>query len=1098
MINVYSHAHLESLAELLSFKIKQHPLDVFEAETVCVANPIVQRWLSVQIAKHNGIEANVEYPLAANLIWRLLKKAGLNCPDTDPLALESLVWKIISLLPQLSQNEEFSGIKKYLDDDEDGTKQWQLAKKIADVFDRYQYHRPEALLTEAHNMEPWLKTLWKKLVADVPNHKIKLIFQFMEWMQQGKIPSHLLPKRIHVFSPSFLPKIVFQFFEALSQSVEINFYVVSPTNQYWGDLTSPKKLAKARLSDNPDAVYWDIGNALLSSWGKVGQIFHDQLIVSQRVEYMPQVNPLPAPKSLLQTIQNDIFNLSDRQYNEPEIIKNDGTIKINCCHNKMRECQVLHDEILAIFEQSANKNQPISPENILILTPNVVDYAPYIEAVFSPSQHKPFIPWNINDIPVVDVSPIFDVFLQLFDLNEGRFKQSDVLAFLDLKECQNQFDLSASEVETIKGWIQKSHIHWGKNEQHKQQLGLPKIAQNTWRFGLDRMMASYALGNNQTLGDIVSINKIDGNEAETLGKFNRFYEALVYYAQRIDGDKTPQQWQKLSNEMLDKLFKENAESDNKQNIRECITDWLETVDTLGFEEKCHYQLVKNVLQEKLQISQKKIAFMSGGVTFSSMKPLRNIPAKVIFVMGMNEQDYPRKEVRPEFDEMSKNAKVGDPSIADEDRYLFLETLMAAREKLIFSYIAYSHKDNSEKQPSLLLSELIEYIDERFINEQQEKLSKSLITAHKLQAYCAYYYQQKKPKSYDRYWLPMFSTEKHNEQKTQWSNFKTIKQNIDHEEISLESLLSFYKNPSASFLRGNLKVYLKDEKQEINDIEPIDLDDLQQWQVKQAITEANLDGKTSKSVKDNLFKTGQLPISNIGDTCYKNVENKVSKLLQNLDTFKQGVCTHNAPAILCTDIRVGNQLTPFSLSVSLLINSQKNKNVTLVGQIKNLYPQHGLLKVRPGTVKGGDYLSLWIQFLILQLTKQNPNEAIDFVTNAQIISDKKLEMFDANKIDKATAQEYLNQLIDLYIEGKNKPIALFNLSSYEVALQIHKGKTEGELNKNSKWFSNKYYQGDEADLNIQMLLRQLDEQPTDSDEFLQIIKTIYLPMLNYLS
>ncbi|WP_150322595.1 exodeoxyribonuclease V subunit gamma, partial [Enterobacter hormaechei] len=54
-------------------------------------------------------------------------------------------------------------------------------------------------------------------------------------------------------------------------------------------------------------------------------------------------------------------------------------------------------------------------------------------------------------------------------------------------------------------------------------------------------------------------------------------------------------------------------------------------------------------------------------------------------------------------------KRGDRSRRDDDRYLFLEALISAQSKLYISYIGRSIQDNSERFPSVLVQELVDYI-----------------------------------------------------------------------------------------------------------------------------------------------------------------------------------------------------------------------------------------------------------------------------------------------------------------------------------------------------------------------------------------------------
>ena len=132
--------------------------------------------------------------------------------------------------------------------------------------------------------------------------------------------------------------------------------------------------------------------------------------------------------------------------------------------------------------------------------------------------------------------------------------------------------------------------------------------------------------------------------------------------------------------------------------------------------------------------------------------MRSLPFRVICLLGMNDGVFPRRENSVEFDLMAGAWRPGDPSKGDEDRYLMLETLLCTRQALYISYSGRSLKDNSECQPSVLLRELLDFVDGECRQDSNacQSVSQRLTTQHPMQAFSANnYYPQ--ARSYDSYW-----------------------------------------------------------------------------------------------------------------------------------------------------------------------------------------------------------------------------------------------------------------------------------------------------------------------------------------------------------
>src|SRR5699024_4162702 len=97
--------------------------------------------------------------------------------------------------------------------------------------------------------------------------------------------------------------------------------------------------------------------------------------------------------------------LAGRKLNVPAV---DSSIQVHSCHSAMREVEVLYDQLLALLD----KNPELSPDDILIMTPDIQTYAPMAEAVFgTPDEGQPRIPYTIADRGIEGQNPAVDSFL---------------------------------------------------------------------------------------------------------------------------------------------------------------------------------------------------------------------------------------------------------------------------------------------------------------------------------------------------------------------------------------------------------------------------------------------------------------------------------------------------------------------------------------------------------------------------------------------------------------------------------------------------------------------------------------------------------------
>ena len=92
------------------------------------------------------------------------------------------------------------------------------------------------------------------------------------------------------------------------------------------------------------------------------------------------------------------------------------------------------------------------------------------------------------------------------------------------------------------------------------------------------------------------------------------------------------------------------------------------------------------MAEKLNENDTGMKFLVGKVSFCTLLPMRSIPFRVVCLLGMNDGDYPRRQTGNSLDLMQYHRQKGDRSRHDDDRYLFLEALLAAQDYFYISYV----------------------------------------------------------------------------------------------------------------------------------------------------------------------------------------------------------------------------------------------------------------------------------------------------------------------------------------------------------------------------------------------------------------------------
>jgi exodeoxyribonuclease V gamma subunit len=1074
MLHFYTSNRLEKLLSALANVIQANPLPPLQTEIVVVQSKGMERWLALELSKQLGVWANASYPFPREMIQQLFKDGLSYLPEVSDFDPNILGWTILRLLPELLEDQAFNELNNYLlNSDFSDLKQYQLSHKIADVLDQYIVYRSDWIESweNAEQLPHWQAKLWQLIQQDIKNrypqhlHRAALQKHFIQAIENNTLKKH--PSRLIIFGISALPPFYMDVFQAISQKCDIHFFILNPCQEYWYRILSEKEISKinTKALEKAESQHHEVGNSLLASLGKIGgeflDTFYNLKIESEPHEFFEE----PNENTLLSFLQNDIFNLKETRRTKT-ISNEDRSIQIHSCHSKMREIEVLYDQLLDLFE----KNPHLMPSDILVMAPDIDSYAPLIQAVFetvsdSNKQHR--LPFSIADRRRQDESHLIEAFIKGLSLPDSRMTVAQVMSLLESETVRNKFKISQHDITLIERWLKQAKIRWGINEHSRTALDLPAFIENSWAFGKARLLLGYALPANEKrlFENILPVDEMEGNETEVFGLFLDYIEQLFEFCEKLNQPHLPTQWYELLQEFFKIFFEDPENLRDNQLIQSAIFSLKQATFKADFKQEISLMITRSWIKEHLAKNLQTAGFMTGNITFCALMPMRSIPFKVVVLLGMNAQDYPRAHHTPSFDLINKKEdrfRAGDRSRRDDDRYLFLEAILSARQLLYFSYIGQSIQDNSEIPPSVLLNQLLDYLDQNFKLENEQPLQEYLTTKHPLQPFSKRYFTGENGLfSYAQDYFEAV-------QNTSINNAQTFfeKPLPEPEEswrkISLEQLIRFYRNPCAYLLKNRLGISFEDQTILAENTEPFNVEGLEKYNLQQNLLKRHLEHIDHKNLFEITKASGILPPEQIGKQLYESLSGDVAEFaMQLIEKF---------------DNKKPKQASAKDLKIN---------GFELHGEMRDIYPQ-GFIQYRYAELKAKDYLSAWIKHLFLNTYELSSSWLIG-------LEDKKYKCYEFKSLlSHEIAQDHLKIFLVNYWKGLSFPLSFLPHYSFEYTSTLKNKSPNEALEKvQTTWENENRNEFDES--NDPYILQCFKNKEIFDRTFVKISEEIYLPL-----
>jgi exodeoxyribonuclease V gamma subunit len=1028
-VTVYGSNRLENLADALAGVVGRPLADPFRREVILVQSAGMHRWLLRELSRRLGIFANGYFPFPNALADEWFRAVVPEGEEESPFSPRLLPWRILRALPALLAEPSFAELRDYLGGDVHGLRGLQLARRIADAFDRYALHRPEMVLgweAGEGEAEDWQRRLWRALSDGHPlPHRAAVAREFHARIHRTGDPAGLFPERLCVFGIPSLPPFHLRLLETVSRHAEVHLFFLNPSVEYWGDILPERKVVR-RLhrpwSGDAEREHYTVGNPLLASMGKLGQDFFNLLL--DRFDTPGEADfSDPGEGTLLSCLQSDILNLRhpgrDEGCPRKEVAAGDASVRLHAVHSPMREMEVLYDQLLDLFRTDPS----LTPGDVVVMTPDIEAYAPYVTAVFgsrTAGGGGAAIPWSLSDRRARGENETARSLLSILSLSGSRLGAGEVGELLESPPVANRFGFAPADLELLRRWIGETRIRWGEEPERRgsdDAPDMPGFGGNTWREGLDRLLLGYAMaGDGSTLfGDVLPFDGVEGAAGVLLGRFAEFARLLFARLRRLEERRTLSEWSGELLSLLEAFVDAGEEGEDLQLVRSRLAALGEAALRSGYGEPVPVEVVRHQLETELQAVRGERSFLSGAVTFCEMLPMRSIPFAVVAVVGMNGGAFPRQDRPPAFDRLARDLRPGDRSLPLEDRYLFLEALLSARKVFYASWVGLSIADNSLLPPSPLVSELVDVLSEGFHlpgqgEGEEGDAGERLVVRHKLQPFHPAYFRGGGPGeggdglfSYSgENWRALLAREegrRRRESDTAEGEqpgprpFLPAPLGAPDEalrHVTLSDLKRFLAAPVKHFLQERLGVTLKENPGGEDDHEPFSLGGLDRYSLEQELLERILAGGDAEGFHRVAEKSGILPPGVPGEAEWEGSLGSVREMAAAVAPLRSGEELPPVPVRL--------PLGPFHLS----------------GTVRGLRPG-GLLKYRCAKVKGKDLVEGWVDRLALQAVDRSRGAG-----PCRIVGTEGSCLLRPS--DDPTA--HLLALLELYWQGQSEPLPLF--------------------------------------------------------------------------
>jgi len=1037
---LYHSNSLEVLAGLLAEQLRTADpgQSLLAPDVILIPQVAMRRWLQASLAAEYGIAANLEFLTPGEFVSRALAaNVGGGADDLDAAALRWHVYAALRDAPLMAR-APMRGLADYLSGN-DPLKGWALAGELGDVFEKYQAWRRDWLLRWEAGADPAdpQAILWRH-VADGHPYRARRIHDYLaRYSGEAAALPQGLPTRLFAFATLNISPDVLRVLATQARVGTLHFYMPSPTRTYWGDLQTRGEQRRAGLDAG------DSDNPLLQAWGAAGRDFMAVLgsyeVVHPAGDFPAYADPergypergQPVGATLLGRLQGDLFHrrASPGLPPRPEVDRHDASLQFHACHTRLRELQVLHDQLRALLEDP-RFDPPLQPREIAVLAPDIDPYVPYLDAVFGGHGNDGGLPYALADTSPLASEPLAEVFLALLALPISRFGLHEILDLLASAPIAEAAALDEAGLDRLRSWLQAAGARWGLDAQHRRQHQAPEDDAYTWRFALDRLLLGHASGEEADIDGVAPWPQLEGSALAALDTLIRLLRVLERQQQALAESIPPALWRERLLELLDALMPVNPSTPRAQRaldrLRTLIDQFARDAARAGFVAPVPAEVVRAHFATALGEADTRAPLLTGGISFGRMVPMRLLPFRVICLLGMNEGDFPRHDAAASLNRLTAELgtdrrRVGDRSTREDDRFLFLQLFASAQDVFYLSYLGADARDGTVREPSVLVSELLASAAQCHCDPRAA--TTALVVRHSLQPFAAAAFgapgedgADPRRFSYRRQWRPAIdSLAAQRQPLAPWLDGELVDDTVALlASVSIDDLRRLFGDPAGQFLRQRLGMRLPEPAEADSDLEPLGAPGhgLAQYGLQQQVFEHAL-AEDLDGLYERLRARALLPSGPLGRI---QLDDQLRELRPYAQAFRQW--RGDVPAEsrrLQADI----------------------DGIDVHGRLPGWYAQ-GLGRVQVGALSGRAAIRHGLEWLLLRAA----GERTPYQRFFEYEDSLGPHAMDPELLPQAQARTALSELLDLYRQGLQAPLAFAPYSSWK----YYQAARNGDLDK----------------------------------------------------
>ena len=895
-------ARADELVDGLAVLLAQPLPDPFMQELVLVPARGVERWLSQRLShrlghgegREDGVCAGVRFRSPASVVAEVT-----GTREDDPWAPDALVWPLLEVVDEQAGQPWCRALSLHLGHGQAGEegelrrgRRYAVARRLARLFASYAVQRPALLSQWEAGRDTdgtgrpldadllWQPELWRLLVArvGVPSpHRRHLEVLSLVRDRPEEID---LPSRFSLFGHTRIPVTEVELLSALGEHRDVHLWLPHPSDALWTALTD----LRGAVPRVEDVSHERVGHPLLASLGRdvreLERTLQTVAVEEPRADHVP-ASPVGGSATLLSWLQGDLSANATVDPASRTLAIGDHSVQVHACHGSARQVEVLREVLLGLLADDPT----LEPRDIMVMCPDIESYAPLISAAFGMGDigrhpgHELRV--RLADRSLTQTNPLLAVVGQLLDLAGGRAEASRVLDLLSAEPVRRRFGFTDSDLETITGWVESAGIRWAFDADHREPFGLEGYVQNTWRFGLDRVLAGVAVSDDadRFFGTTLPLDDVGSTSIDLAGRLGECLDRLQRVTDDLTGSHPVGHWLTTVGEGIEALTSV-ARGDEWQTaqVHRELGSMVDATAGSGLE--LRLPDVRALMRERLAGRPTRANFRTGTLTVATLVPMRSVPHRVVCLLGLDDGVFPRAGAIDGDDVLARRPFTGERDPRSEDRQLMLDAITSATEHLVVTYTGANETTGQKRPPAVPLGELLDTLDATVTGGKERALRQ-----HPLQGFDPENLAADAPFSFDA--AALAGARAAARPRTAPASLATLALPARGGDVELAALVSFFKHPVKEFLRKRLEIVLVDEGEEVSDGLPVELDGLVQWGVGDRMLRDLMLGRTREQTLGKEWRRGVLPPGQLGWRLARKLVDEAAPLAEVAASVTQG-------------------------------------------------------------------------------------------------------------------------------------------------------------------------------------------------------------------